>query len=86
MDIGDNVFLIKLFFVFVKINEQLVGSCYVGECVEFVLVFIFVDGYEVYNVVRLKKYECIRCKKKVEIMSDKCWVICFCGKIVNKLD
>lgn len=47
---------------------------------------MFVDGYEVYNVVRLKKYECIRCKKKVEIMSDKCWVICFCGKIVNKFD
>lgn len=86
MDIGDNVFPIKLFFVPVKTNEQLVGSRYAGERVEFVLAFTFADGYEAYNVARLKKYECTRCKKKVEITSDKCWVTCSCGKTVNKLD
>lgn len=77
MDIGDNVFPIKLFFV---------PSRYAGERVEFVLAFTFADGYEAYNVARLKKYECTRCKKKVEIMSDKCWVTCSCGKTLNKLD
>lgn len=86
MDIGDNVFPIKLFFVPVKTNEQLVGSRYAGERVEFVLAFTFADGYEAYNVARLRKYECTKCKKKVEITSDKCWVTCSCGKTVNKLD
>ncbi|XP_062607938.1 uncharacterized protein LOC134269747 [Saccostrea cucullata] len=86
MDIGDNVFPIKVFFIPVRTGEQLVGNRYAGERVEFVLAFTFADGYEAYNVARLKKYECNQCKKKVEITSDRCFVKCSCGKPVNKMD
>lgn len=86
MDIGENVYPIKLFFVPVRTAEQLIGNRYAGERVEFVMAFTFADGYEAYNVAKLKNYQCSNCKKKVEITSDRVWEICSCGKTVNTFD
>ncbi|XP_062611409.1 uncharacterized protein LOC134273231 [Saccostrea cucullata] len=84
MDLGDNKFTVRVFFIPVRTKEPLVGSRYAGERVEFVLAFTYADGYEAYNVALLKKYHCFNCNRKVEITSDKFSVHCKCGRVVTK--
>lgn len=86
MDLGDNKYPVRVFFIPVRAKEPLVGSRYAGERVEFVLAFTYADGYEAYDVALLKKYHCFNCNRNVEITSDKFSVLCKCGQFVTKSD
>lgn len=55
LDLGENVNTIKIFFVPVRTEEKLVGQTYAGERVEFTLAFTTANGWEAYNVKRIKK-------------------------------
>ncbi|XP_046572915.1 uncharacterized protein LOC124280955 [Haliotis rubra] len=67
LDLGNNYVPVSVFFV--PLRTKFEGPINAGVRVEFHLRFSFFNGYEAFNVKALKKYECIVCGSKVEILS-----------------
>ncbi|XP_067659326.1 uncharacterized protein [Haliotis asinina] len=67
LDLGNNYVPVSVFFV--PLRTEFEGPINAGVRVEFHLGFSFFNGYEAFNVKALKKYECISCGSKVEILS-----------------
>lgn len=85
LDLGETFNSIRVFFVPVRTVEKLIGQAYAGERVEFALGFTAANGYEAYNVARLKKIECTECDGYAEIKSDEMYTICRrCNKRLNQ--
>ncbi|KAJ8302569.1 hypothetical protein KUTeg_018965 [Tegillarca granosa] len=84
LDLGQNPIHINAFFVPIRTKEKLVGQAYAGRRVEFALGFSISEGYGAYEVFLLKRIQCSKCKRGVEIKSDEDSVPCHCGQILYK--
>ncbi|XP_046338321.2 sterile alpha motif domain-containing protein 9-like [Haliotis rufescens] len=87
LDLGNNYVPVHVFFV--PLRTKFEGPINSGERVEFHLGFSFFNGYEAFNVKALKRYECISCGSKVEILSCEQSKACMnerCQQQIRKSD